>query len=153
MDIDAITRKILWESPTLWTDEDILRFLSDPSTAHEALAPLCVAVTHYRRTGRKANFVFYCKLRSRHTLCLAERAIWLPYLCLTRIPEALAILHSCHWIMKDHMDEYTDGEDAWDDDVNTDDEELRERQRRRGQPHLLTSSSSSAPQRRSRPAR
>lgn len=129
-----------------------MRLLSSPEYALPPAVPECTAVTHYRRTGKAANFHFFCKLRRRQGPDDGDepKGFWLPFTCMLRIPESKCILEASKWRMSDHIHEYSEGEEAWSDDVNSADEEAQSRRARRGQVRALRSPPG---RRHSRPAR
>jgi hypothetical protein len=134
---DPALRALLWRPAESWTEEEVKDYLGRREPERYSFAdPRCEAVTHYRRCGRHGRYQFRCLLVSRHSGGLGA-PFWVSFLDLCTLPEAKMQLDAKGWAMRDYFSVYSDGEDAWESDGDSHDEELMERRRQRGRPHEL----------------
>lgn len=111
--------------------------------------PKCVNITFHRRTGKGACFEFLCILKGKLE---ADKGtgFWLSYLDVQDSASTKAMLNSKNWRMADHFENYTDGEDVWDEDGDSADESYRARVRRRGVARKITAHPTRKPRKRQR---
>ena len=130
---------ILWRSADQWTEAEVKQYLSrrvgDADSGRVTMAdPKCENITHYKRCGRWARYEFRCLLKSRIVEGPAV-PFWIPFLDVKALEEADKHLTAKGWIMRNYFSAYSEGEDVWDSDVGSQDEEMRAKRRRRGRPH------------------
>jgi len=150
---DRVLAAIMWRQASLWTEEEVRQYLrrrignEEDGVRVPFVDPMCDDITHYKRCGRNALYEFRCLLKSRH-MGGPSAPFWVPYLDVRALKDADAQLFSKGWVMRDYFSLYSDGEEVWDSDGDSHDEDLAERRRNRGRPHELVKA-----QRRSRRAK
>ena len=138
-DQDPVLEAIRDRPATAWLESQVADYLArrDGERASE-FDPVCEKITHYRRIGRRGRFTLKCYLRSHRSSKRApQAAFWVKYLDVQALPTAKALLTKYGWRLWDYMDEYSQGESAWNTDFNSADDTIRERKRLRGSEHAI----------------
>jgi hypothetical protein len=132
MDRDDDLAQLLWTAPKLWHAATLQRFLKRRCRP-PLNDPQCLAITFYRRSGKRANYEFFCLLASAQHQG-QPHGFWLSYLDCLAFPAAASKLDK--WRMAEFLDLYSDGEEVW-DSGDSQDEALKERKLRRGKAHEM----------------
>lgn len=142
-DDDPIISVISRRPAATWSAEHVKMYFVNPEKRRwmgSRVHPKCHNVVEYRRVGKKALYEFKFILSSGTIKKDPPAAFWLPYAAVRgEFPDAFAMLQKKGWRMSDYWSEYSDGEDVWDSDVETDDDEdLVLRRERRGSSHPIS---------------
>ena len=115
MDIDptVVVSFICYNEAARWTAHDVEQFYKLPVEDRFGIEPICKSITHYRRIGKFANFAFLCTLKSPVPSLTKVKSFWLPYLSVMGSPSCRRALQDKVFNMKDVLNVYSDGEDAW----------------------------------------
>jgi hypothetical protein len=143
-------RDFLWTNSNLWSADAVVAFYRRRDR-EVMVDPVCLNISYYRRTGKFARFEFLCTLRCQnikedHGIC-----IWLSFLDVQSSPSTRDMLNKKKWRMSEHYSHYTDGEDIWDEDGDSCDENYRLRMARRGFPRKITTTAARRKPPRKRP--
>ena len=110
-DAEILTAKIAYTPADRWTQDEVSQFYALPERF--GVEPICRYVCHQKRVGKKANFAFLCHLVCPSLPTSKPNPFWLRYVHVLESPSCRAALEDRQFAMRDHIDIYSDGAEAW----------------------------------------